>query len=59
MKHDQQTRRYFMIKATLKDGSVKEFAKGVTILEAAKAIHHGLAKEAWITGWKRIAIWRF
>ena len=35
-----------MIKATLKDGSVKEFAKGVTILEAAKAIHHGLAKEA-------------
>ena len=35
-----------MIKVTLKDGSVKEVEKGSTILEVAKAIHHGLAKEA-------------
>lgn len=35
-----------MIKVTLKDGSVKEVEKGATILEVAKAIHHGLAKEA-------------
>ncbi|HVI41399.1 MAG TPA: TGS domain-containing protein, partial [Anaerovoracaceae bacterium] len=35
-----------MIKVTLKDGSVKEIEKGATILEVAKAIHHGLAKEA-------------
>ena len=35
-----------MIKVTLKDGSFKEVEKGSTILEVAKAIHHGLAKEA-------------
>jgi hypothetical protein len=39
-------RRYFMIKVSLKDGSVREFEKGTTILEAAKAIHKGLEKEA-------------
>ena len=35
-----------MIKITLKDGSAKEAEKGATILEVAKSIHHGLAKEA-------------
>ncbi len=35
-----------MIKITLKDGSVKEAEQGATILEVAKSIHHGLAKEA-------------
>lgn len=35
-----------MIKVTLKDGSVREAEKGATILEVAKSIHHGLAKEA-------------
>ncbi len=35
-----------MIKVTLKDGSVKEAPKGASILEVAKSIHHGLAKEA-------------
>lgn len=35
-----------MIKITLKDGSIKEIEKGMTILETAKAIHRGLAKEA-------------
>ena len=35
-----------MIKITLKDGSTREVAKGATILEVAKSIHHGLAKEA-------------
>ena len=35
-----------MIKVTLKDGSCKEVEKGSTILDVAKAIHHGLAKEA-------------
>lgn len=35
-----------MIKVTLKDGSYKEVEKGSTILEVAKSIHHGLAKEA-------------
>nr|MBP6491861.1 TGS domain-containing protein [Clostridia bacterium] len=35
-----------MIKITLKDGSAKEVENGATILEVAKGIHHGLAKEA-------------
>lgn len=35
-----------MIKIRLKDGSTREVAKGATILEVAKSIHHGLAKEA-------------
>lgn len=35
-----------MIKVTLKDGSVREAEKGQTILDVAKSIHHGLAKEA-------------
>ncbi len=35
-----------MIKVTLKDGSVKEYAQGTTALEAAKAISEGLARVA-------------
>ncbi len=35
-----------MIQVTLKDGSVREAQKGDTILDVAKSIHHGLAKEA-------------
>lgn len=35
-----------MIKVTLKDGSIREVEKGSTILNVAKSIHHGLAKEA-------------
>ena len=35
-----------MIKITLKDGSIREVEKGSTILEVAKSIHRGLAKEA-------------
>jgi len=35
-----------MIKITLKDGSIREAEKGATILDVAKSIHHGLAKEA-------------
>jgi len=35
-----------MIKLTLKDGSIKEIEAGATILDAAKAIHPGLAREA-------------
>lgn len=35
-----------MIKITLKDGSIREAEKGSTILEVAKSIHRGLAKEA-------------
>ena len=35
-----------MIKVTLKDGSIKEYEKGTTILEAAKAISEGLARVA-------------
>ncbi|WP_027398262.1 threonine--tRNA ligase [Anaerovorax odorimutans] len=35
-----------MIKVTLKDGSIKEVENGSTILEVAKSIHRGLAKEA-------------
>ncbi|QEK12504.1 threonine--tRNA ligase [Crassaminicella thermophila] len=34
------------IKVTLKDGSIKEFSKGITILEVAKEISGRLAKEA-------------
>ena len=33
-----------MIKVTLKDGSVKEYAKGTTVMEIAKAISEGLAR---------------
>jgi len=35
-----------MIKVTLKDGSVKEFNKGITVLEAVKDISGALAREA-------------
>lgn len=35
-----------MIKITLKDGSVREAEQGASILDVAKSIHHGLAKEA-------------
>jgi len=35
-----------MIKVTLKDGSIREFNKGITVLEAAKEISAALAKEA-------------
>lgn len=35
-----------MIKITLKDGSVKEIESGTTVLQLAKSIHQGLAKEA-------------
>ena len=35
-----------MINITLKDGSVRQVEKGSTILEVAKSIHRGLAKEA-------------
>ena len=35
-----------MIKITLKDGSVREAAKGTTIREFAKGLSHKLAKEA-------------
>lgn len=35
-----------MIKVTLKDGSVKEYEKGISVLEAAKQISHRLAKAA-------------
>ena len=36
----------FMIKVTLKDGSFKEFSKGITVIEAAKEISMGLARVA-------------
>jgi threonyl-tRNA synthetase len=39
-------RRVSMIKVTLKDGSVKEYEKGISVLEAAKQISHRLAKAA-------------
>lgn len=45
MQVDQEVEKS-MIKITLKDGSIKEIEKGTTILETAKAIHRGLAKEA-------------
>ncbi|ABO50140.1 Ser-tRNA(Thr) hydrolase / threonyl-tRNA synthetase [Desulforamulus reducens MI-1] len=35
-----------MIKITLKDGSVREYAVGTTVLEVAKSISQGLAREA-------------
>ena len=35
-----------MINVTLKDGSVREFEKGITVLEAAKNISGALAREA-------------
>ena len=35
-----------MIKITLKDGSVKEFEAGVSVLDIAKAISEGLARNA-------------
>ena len=35
-----------MIKVTLKDGSVKEFEAGVSILDVAKGISEGLARVA-------------
>ncbi len=35
-----------MIKITLKDGSVKEVEKGISILELAKEISEGLARVA-------------
>ena len=33
-----------MIKVTLKDGSVKEYAKGTTVMDIAKSISEGLAR---------------
>ena len=36
-----------MIKVTLKDGSVKEFESGVSILDIAKSISEGLARNAY------------
>ena len=35
-----------MIKVTLKDGSVKEFEAGVSVLDVAKGISEGLARNA-------------
>ncbi|MDY3208493.1 threonine--tRNA ligase [Clostridium baratii] len=35
-----------MIKVTLKDGSVKEFEKGVSVLDVARGISEGLARNA-------------
>lgn len=35
-----------MIKVTLKDGSVKEFEKGVSVLDVAKSLSEGLARNA-------------
>ncbi len=35
-----------MIKVTLKDGSVKEFEKGVSLMEVAESISQGLARNA-------------
>ena len=35
-----------MIKITLKDGSVREAAKGLSILDVAKSISEGLARNA-------------
>ena len=35
-----------MIKVTLKDGSIREFNKGITVLEAVKEISGALAREA-------------
>ena len=35
-----------MIKITLKDGSIKEVEKGISILELAKSISEGLARVA-------------
>ncbi len=35
-----------MIKVTLKDGSIKEFEKGVSVLDVAKAVSEGLARNA-------------
>ena len=35
-----------MVKIKLKDGSVREIEKGQSVLDVAKSIHHGLAKEA-------------
>ena len=35
-----------MIKVTLKDGSVKEFEAGVSVLDIAKSISEGLARNA-------------
>ena len=34
------------VKVTLKDGSVKEFATGVTLLEVAKSLSQKLGKQA-------------
>ena len=36
-----------MIKITLKDGSVKEFEAGISILDIAKSISEGLARNAY------------
>ena len=35
-----------MIKVALKDGSIKEFEKGITVSEAVKEISAALAREA-------------
>ena len=35
-----------MIKITLKDGSVKEFENGSSVLDIAKSISEGLARNA-------------
>ena len=35
-----------MIKVTLKDGSSKEYQKGISILDAAKELSEGLARNA-------------
>ena len=35
-----------MIKVTLKDGSIKEFEKGISVLDVAKSLSEGLARNA-------------
>lgn len=39
------------LKVTLKDGSVREFAEGITLLDVAKEISPRLAKEALVAKW--------
>jgi len=41
-----KTRRIFMIKVTLKDGSVREFEAGTNVIDIARAISQGLFKSA-------------
>lgn len=40
-----------IVKVTLKDGSVREFTAGITMLDAAKEISPRLAKEALVAKW--------